>query len=298
MTDRRPSLPAERKSGLRHLHLFLKRVDLILEREPKANSQSIKELREIISRASSPYEESKTQTRRLLLDWARREPKLFAPTVCEIMGSDALERAHSNILAYLLNHKHIGKTLLKNLLQKVADKDEDASAIIESLGSTEFQATREYPIRGKRIDILIKGIVGENFVIVVENKVRAPKHYVDENTSQTDFYMREIRAQYPDSKAVFFILDFKGEELSEGYHTLDYTDLEEAMEDAAKDLPEVNEDHVFQEYLFLLKRLVRRITMTTEQMQDSDSLVSLANMWTEVKLGAQDRIAYLGSTRY
>jgi len=294
MADRSPSLPAERKNKLRHLRLFLRRVDLILEREPKANSQSIKELREIISKTSSAYEESKTETRRLLLDWVGREPKLFAPTVCEIMGSDALERVHSDILTYLLNHKRIGKPLLMNLLQKVADKDRDASAIIKSLGSAEFQAIREYPIKGKRIDILIRGMVGEKFVIVVENKVRAPQHYVDETTSQTDFYKREIREQYPDSKVVFFILDFKGEELSEGYHTLDYTDLEETMEYATKDLPEVNEDHIFQEYLFLLKRLVRGITMTTDQLRDSKSLVSLANMWTEVKLGAQDRIAYLG----
>jgi hypothetical protein len=74
MTDERLSLPAERKNKLRHLHMFLKKVDLILEREIKAKSQSIKQLRESISKISSPYEESKTETKKLLLDWGRREP--------------------------------------------------------------------------------------------------------------------------------------------------------------------------------------------------------------------------------
>jgi hypothetical protein len=291
IADRSSSLPAERKKKLQDLRLFLGRVKLILERKQKANSPSISDLHGIISKLSYPYEKAKTETRKQLLDWVMREPKLFTPTVCEIMGSDAVERVHSNILAHLLNHKRIGKTLLMKLLQKVADKNGNASVIIGSLGSTEFQAIREYPIKGKRIDILIRGVVGERFVVVVENKVRAPKHYIDETTSQTDFYMREIREQYPDSRVVFFILDFKGEELSEGYYSLDYTDLEDALEGVTKDFPEVNEDHIFQEYLYLLKRLVRGITMTTDQLQGLESLVSLDNMWMEVKFGAQERIA-------
>src|SRR5208283_495701 len=104
---------------------------------------------------------------------------------------------------------------LTALLQDIENKEKQT--IIRSVEMEDFETTPEYPVGRKAIDIFIKG---KSFVIVIENKFQAEKHYVDEGQSQTEYYKKEICKKYPNKKRIFLILDYKGTVESEGYHTL------------------------------------------------------------------------------
>jgi hypothetical protein len=255
-------LSSERENELRFLRLFLKRAGCLLEKKPKANSQAVAELREIMNKTIPLYEKTLEVAKESLKRQWSLDPKLFKPTTFEVMDYGEMEQVHSNVIAYMLNKPKVSKLFLKNFLSKITDADKNVSAIIESLESTDFRAIREYTIKSKHIDILIKGIVGNKFNIVIENKFRAKQHYITEKISQTKFYMREIKQLYPVSDNVFILLDFKSEAESPDYHSLDYVDLEHAVEETLKGSSAANDDHIIQEYLFLLKRLVNGITMT------------------------------------
>lgn len=250
------------------------------------NAEYIKHLRNMIDILSPLYLNSKLHNKTTLKKCFMVDPRQFSPTSYEIMGSQFAENVHSNVLVYLFQQNTIKKTLLKNILLNIIEKDKNDKAvdsIIKVIEKTEFQSRREYRLGDGRIDILI---IGMKFVIVIENKIKSRIH-LHNGLPQTEYYRREIQNKYPNHNIVFIILDYKGTEMSPGYHTINYIAMEKALKDTLSSIENVSStqfQNIFQEYLYLINRLIRGVAyINIGEVETLDSLTLINNMVMESK---------------
>lgn len=268
------------KSEINRFKLFVRRVESITAKTTTAQyKKRARIFNDFVSTISPLYEESLKGSKAMLTSMCKQYPHLFSLTSFELMGRQTLEETHSNVIAYLLNQKEIGKPLLKALLQGIEDKYK--TSIVRKLAKEDFEVTREYPLGKKEIDIFIKG---KSFIVVIENKFLAGKHYVNESQSQTDFYKEEVTRKYPNKEKIFLILDYKGTIASEGYHTLNYSDLDRALSIIKKQAPLGGHEQILTDYLYLVKRLIYGINnIEANGIKNLNSLTQLTNIQMEAK---------------
>ncbi len=264
-------------SKITRFQSFIREIAVISAKIRTADTlKRARQFRDFVSTITPMYQESLTGCRAILLSNCKQFPDLFSLTSFELMGRQTLEETHSKVIAYLLKQREIGKALLKTLLQDVEDKRKQI--IIRKLAKEDFEIT-EARVGRKEIDILIKG---RSFVIGIENKFLAGKHYVDENQSQTDFYRKEVTKKYRTEDKIFLILDYKGRVESKGYHTLNYSDLDRALGIVKKQIPLAGHEQILTDYLYLVKRLIYGIKEANE-IKDINSLVQLTRIQTEAE---------------
>jgi hypothetical protein len=253
---------------LQNIHQEILRKDI----EEKA-----KKLKEIVEILSPIYEKELESVREYIKQNHNKDERLFLKTTFEIMGREEREEAHSNVIAYLLEQKG-GRELLKAILNKI--EDEVSHSIISLIDKNRgYEVRREHPINSGIIDIFIKS---EDFVIVIENKFMARISRGGEKwEKQTDRYKKEIDKKYKNLNKIYIILDYKGEEESKGWFTIDYNDILDSLERVNY---KFNNDNIFIEYKYLLKRIINSIDeIDIDNLEEVESLSLLNNIKMEVE---------------
>lgn len=241
---------------------------------------------DFMKNVSPIYEEEKKRLKEESLLLLNKDPRLYKPTTFEIMNKSHLEEVHSDVLQYLFWNEIFGKHLLIKFLSKI-DSKESQSVINRFKVADDWNVQREYSVKGKRIDIYISG---SGFEIIIENKYFAQLRESEPDTLQTEFYYNYISSLRPNSKKVFIILDYKGTQESQHYHTLSYDDLLDVSEELK---PSIENDSIFDEYYYLLKRLSLNFTTkfeefeyaNPEELMNKSSLSFLTNIKQELSNG-------------
>lgn len=205
----------------------------------------------------------------------RNDPRLYVPTTFEVMRRHALEESHSNVIAHLLENKKYGPLFLRSILNQLPDRSR--SAVSAGPRHLEFKVFREVLVAdNKRIDILV---VAPTFYVAIENKFHSRIHKTAQGLTQTEFYRRELLRRYPNKPGVFILLDYKGEEMSENYETIDYEDILDSLVSVRTHF---EEDVVFQEYIYLLRRLFNKMeNFTVVDIEKQSSLVLYSRILME-----------------
>jgi hypothetical protein len=222
----------------------------------------------------SIYRRQLVNAQKDIADFCKQNKRLLSPTTFEVMRKHNLEETHSNVIAYLLA-KDKGYELLKGIFLYLYN---EKGSNIPKLNKNSFIVLREKEIEGKRIDIWIES---RDFFVVIENKFYSKLHMVDEGITQADFYRIKTLEKYRHKEPFFIILDLKGTEFCDGYRTMDYKDLLIVLQDVKISF---RDDFVYDDYLFLLQRLLSSINNISRDGIKKVKYLSNINNLNEVLL--------------
>jgi hypothetical protein len=197
------------------------------------------------------------------------ESKFGGFNIFEAIGHTHAEERHSNFLGFLLDPQGshgLGDTVLREFVLctlKSVPRDARPVDLVE-ISLADLSSTlilREH----RNIDIF--GLNDEeNFVLVVENKIRSGEH-----SNQLQRYREYSESQYPDHKKIYVYLTPEGDEPSDGsYIPFTYSEIAILLEDVIarenrKTLP-VPVSSALEQYLEILRR----------HIVSDDALVQLA----------------------
>lgn len=257
---------------------FLQKAPELLRKREADNSETDKEklskFKEWATKVQPIYNKRIESAKISIREYHTQNKRLLSPTTFEIMNRHCLEETHSNVIAYLLRKK-AGKKLLKATLNILSQK---VAVDLLKLGNNEYQVDREGDANKKRIDILI---TSKNYIIVIENKFNSKLHAIDDTQNQTEFYFSYInnQDQYKNKKKLFIILDYKNSESCDGYQRMDYSELLNALQAVHSFF---RNDHIYEEYVFLLKRLLNNICGLSLENINGINFLSTLNNFKEV----------------
>jgi len=249
-----------RERYLKELKEFISKIHKLQNIHQKREKERIKEkaikLKEIVKILSPIYERELEKVREYIGQKWKNCERLFSKTTFEVMDRKASEEVHSKVIEYLIDQKDKGgRELLKAILNKIED---EVSPLIISLidENKDYKVRREYSINSGRIDVIVKS---KDFVIVIENKFLSRISKGGEDwEKQTVRYKNEIDKKYKNLKRLYIILDYKGEEESKGWQTINYEDILGSLEQEPVNKV-FSDDNIYIEYKYLLRRLINKI---------------------------------------
>ena len=126
------------------------------------------------------------------VDFQTLKEKYEQPNCVSIMGRTRREEWHSNFVKWLLdpneNHK-LGKAPLEKFLELIDKKNEKLKLNEVNIERMGFQTEFPIDIDGKKGRIDVVGF-NDNFVLVVENKIKSPQTKTSDGECQSDIYYK------------------------------------------------------------------------------------------------------------
>lgn len=186
------------------------------------------------------------------------EKNFISFNVFEAIGHTHAEERHSNFLSFLLDPQGshgFGDAVLREFILrtvKSVPRQERPVDLVE-ISLSDLSSTlvlREH----RNIDIFALNDE-ENFVVIIENKIRSREH-----TNQLQRYRQYVESQYPDYQKIYVYLTPDGEEPSDNsYIPYSYSEIALILEDLAnenrKNLP-APVSSALEQYLEILRRHV------------------------------------------
>lgn len=177
----------------------------------------------------------------------------------ELMEHDFRENTHSNILEYIFDHNMIGNVGADILSEFIMGIDglENRNELSQIIKKKNYQITREksVSVKGKsgRIDIFVIDDTNK-MVIIIENKIYAGVHDIDESDTQLDLYRKYTYENYKNYKKAFILLHFRDTEKDfYPFAQVDYSFLYDIIK------KNDSKDNVLKEYENLLFSITRDI---------------------------------------
>lgn len=146
------------------------------------------------------------------------------PTFLSVGGRGHFEKPITDLLAFFLNPKAahgLENVVLQALLRTLGVDGAWQASLRDAPKREEITANLN------RIDLIL---VGEGWVVVIENKVR------HEQVNPFEDYSRHVRERFPDMEILQVVLSPKGDSAPSGWSPIGFSELVTSIRDALKEL--------------------------------------------------------------